>query len=252
MKSFHSAYRNELTKLFLRKKYIVFLVIGLIICIGWAALAFVAAGLMNRSAGMFFNLTPTPMGALPIFLQFILPLLIFMGATDLITSEGSDGTMKGSIFCPVEKWKLYTAKIAAIMVYVIIYLTCIYAISTILNQTMGNALDAGQLFNAFMSYLLALPPLLVLATFAAFVALLVRSSTLVMLLLIGSYLLLNVLPLFSPIFSELIFTSYLGWHRLWVGILPGASRLAHMVVILLSYGAVFYIAGSLIFDRKEY
>jgi len=252
MTSFYAAYRNELTKLFLRKKYIVFLVLGLIICIGWAALAFVAAGLMNRGMGVFFNLAPTPMGALPIFLQVILPLLIFMGATDLITTEGAEGTMKGSIFCPVEKWKLYTAKIFAIMMYVVIYLTCIYAASTILNQTMGNALNAGQLLNAFISYALALPPLVVLATFAAFVALLVRSSTLVMLILIGSYLLLNALPLFSPVFSELIFTSYLGWHRLWIGILPSISRLLHMVVILFSYGAVFYIAGSLIFDRKEY
>ena len=252
MQAFHAAYLNETDKLVRRKKYIAFLIIGIAICIIWAVLGSIASGLIGQHGGIFVALTPTPMGVLPFFLQILLPLLIFMGVTDLITTEGAEHTMKAMICRPVERWKLYTAKIMAVMTYVTLYLACVFTISAILHQTLGRGLGMDALARALASYALTIPTLAVLAAFAAFIALLGRSGSLVMFLLVVIYLAMSVLPVFFPILSELLFTSFLGWHRLWIGVTPAASRMLHMITIVAGYGVVFFMAGSLIFDKKEY
>ena len=252
MSAFSAAYRNETDKLILRRKYIVFLIIGIAICILWAVLGNVLSGVIGRHGGFFVVLTPTPMGVRPFFLQILLPLLIFMGVTDLITTEGADHTMKAMIYRPVERWKLYAAKLLAVMTYVTLYLACVFVVSAILNQLFGRALSFEGLMTAFASYALTIPTLAVLAAFAALVALMGRSGSLIMFLLVVIYLIMSVLPIFFPILSELLFTSFLGWHRLWIGITPGATRLLHMITIVAGYGIVFFMAGSLVFDRKEY
>jgi len=252
MSSFLASYKNERDKIIRRKKYIVFLILGIIICLVWAIGGSLITGAIRQQAGIFFVLTPTPMGVLPFFLQILLPLLIFMGATDLITTESSDLTMRAMIYRPVERWKLYAAKLLAIMTYVALYLACVFVISTVFNQLLGRSLSAAGLFQAFAAYALTLPTLAVLAAFAALIALFGRSGSLIMFLLVVLYMVMRVLPIFFPILQELLFTSFLGWHRLWIGVIPGFTRLMHMIIIVAGYGVVFFMTGSLVFDRKEF
>ena len=115
MTAFCAAYRGERSKILRRKKYIVFLCIGAFICVLWAVIGSAVSGLAERFVGVAINLTPTPMGVLPFFLQVLIPLLIFMGVTDLFTVEGSENTMKAMIMRPVERSKLFTAKILSVM-----------------------------------------------------------------------------------------------------------------------------------------
>jgi len=177
---------------------------------------------------------------------------MFMGVTDLITIEGADNTMKAMIYRPVERWKLYFSKILAVITYAALYLACVFIVSAALNQIFGRPLSVSGLFTALASYALTLIPLAILASFAAFVALIGRSGTLTMFLLLVIYLLLSVLPFFFPVLSEMLFTSYLSWYSLWIGALPAASKLLHMLIIVFGYGVVFLTAGSLLFDRKGY
>jgi len=252
MKTFFASYRNEWDQLLSRKKYIVFLVIGIGICLFWAGLIQLISGFAGSQGLIFLALTPSPMGMLPFFLQVLVPFLMFMGVTDLLTVESSDNTMKAMVCRPVERWKLYFSKILAVVVYAAFYLGCIFVVSAVLNQLFERPLGVSELLVALASYALTLVPLAILAAFAAFVALLGKSGTLTMFVLVFLYLLLNVLPVFFPVLSEMLFTSYLGWYRLWVGALPGTSRLVHMLLIVFGYGVVFFTAGSLIFERKEY
>jgi len=252
MTAFLAAYRNESVKLLRRKKYIVFLIIGIFICTVMAVLGRIASDFIVRQAGFALPLTPSPMGMLPFFLQILLPLLIFMGVTDLITTEAADHTMKAMIVRPVARWKLYAGKLSAIMTYVIIYLACVFTVSAALHQLLGRGMGLETFLTTLSAYLLTIPPLIVLACFSAMLALMGRSASMTMLLLVGIYLAMNVLPFLVPNTSELLFTSYMSWHRLWIGALPRTSRLVHMITILVGYGVVFFMAGSLIFDRKEY
>ena len=136
--------------------------------------------------------------------------------------------------------------------YAAIYLACVFAVCAALNQLFGKPLPFSEFLVALASYALTLVPLAILASFAAFVAILGKSSTLTMFLLLFIYLLLSVLPVFFPVLNEMLFTSYLSWHRLWIGALPGAAKLVHMLVIVFGYGVVFVTGGSLLFERKEY
>jgi len=250
--SFYASYRNEWDKLVGRKKYIVFLCIGLGICILWTVLGQLITGFVRDRSGYIPVMTPTPMGALPIFLQILVPFLMFMGVTDLITVEGADNTMKAMICRPVERWKLYASKILAVVTYAAVYLACVFFISSVLNQIFGKPLTVAGFFISMISYAITLAPLAVLASFGALVALSGRSGTLTMFLLLLSYILLNALPVFFPVLTEMLFTSYLNWYRIWIGALPGAFKLTQMLLIVLGYGTVFFTAGSLIFDRREY
>jgi ABC-2 type transport system permease protein len=128
----------------------------------------------------------------------------------------------------------------------------VFVISLLLNQIFGKPQNATELLTALASYILTLVPLAILACFASLVALLGKSGTLTMFILLLLYLLLNALPAIFPVLTEMLFTSYLSWYRLWIGALPAASKMIHMLLIELGYGTVFFMAGSLLFDRKEY
>ena len=252
MTSFFIAYRNEWSKLMLRKKYVVFLCIGIAGCLIWTALGRLLAGFVKRGAGVTLVFTPTPMGALPFFLQVLIPFLMFMGVTDLITAEGAENTMKAMLCRPVERYKLYAAKLLAPLTYAVLYLACVFAVCAALSRVFGKAQGAGAVLTSLASYALTVAPLAVLVSFAGFVALLGRSGTLTMFILLLSYLILRVLPIFFPILTEMLFTSYLSWYNLWIGALPGFSKLLRMLLTVFGYGAVFFTAGSLAFDWKEY
>ena len=254
MTSFLASTRNEWDKLMRRKKYLVFLIIGAGLCLLWTGLGRLITNFVGQQSGwgLSFSLTPTPMGALPIFLQVLVPFLMFMGITDLITVEGAEHTMGAMICRPVERWKLYASKILAVVMYAAVYLACVFIVSAVLNQLFGKPVSAVDLLIALASYVLTLVPLAILACYAALISLWGRSGTLTMFLLLLSYMLLNVLPVLFPVLNEMLFTSYLSWYRLWIGALPSAAKLVHMLLIVLSYGTVFFMAGSLLFERKEY
>ena len=255
MTAFLASYRNEWYKLAVRKKYWVFLCVGAGICMLWTGVGLYITKLsMQRFGGfpMKLNLMPTPMVVLPIFLQVLIPFLMFMGATDLLTVEGSENTIRAVLCRPVERWKLYASKILAVVTYAAVYLACVYAVSAALNLLFGRGLAPMDYFRAFVSYALTLAPLAVLACFAALVALLGRSGTLTMLLLLLLYMALKTIPAFFPVTTEMLFTSYLSWYRFWIGIVPGVSKSLQILATLLGYGVAFFTAGSLLFDRKEY
>ena len=249
--AFYASYRNEWDKLMFRKKYIIFLIIGIALCLIWTGLGQAISSFIRMQGGFAITFTQTPRGTLPFFLSILVPFLMFMGVTDLLTVEEAENTMKAMVFRPVERWKLYFSKILAVVSYAAVYLACIFVVSAVLNQIFGKPQSVSGLLIDLASYALTLVPLAILASFAALLALLGRSGTLTMFLLIMAYILLSVLPVFFPILSEMLFTSYLSWYRLWIGAMPGA-KMIHMLLIVLGYGVVFFTAGSLLFDRKEF
>jgi len=252
MTALKASYINELTKLRARKKYIVFLLIGLAICIIWALLGSLITRIVQRNMSMSLMLSPSPMGVLPLFLHVLLPFLIFMAVSDLFTVECSDNTMKAMLILPVERWKLYTSKLLAVISYVALYLLEIFVCSAVCQLIFGNGDSFVSILASLASYALILIPLFVLTCFASLISLLGKSGTLTMLLLIVAYLAMNVLPILFPATGPLLFTSYLGFYRLFIGAVPEFGRLMNMLLIVLSSGAVFFLGSSIIFEKKSY
>jgi len=54
-----------------------------------------------------------------------------------------------------------------------------------------------------------------------------------------------------PAFGGLLFTGYLRWHNLWVGVALPVGSLLSRIGLLAGYGLVFGCVGYLLFDKKE-
>ncbi len=248
----NTVYKIELDKVLHRKKFVVFMIIGGVISVLWIILSvYLQKSLTGDLASIFGMLTGVvPLGPLPFLVRFMLPLLAFMAVTDLFTSELSDLTIKASLIRPVFRVKLYGAKILAIVTYLAIYLGVILVLSTVGGIITADFASVKEVLLSVVAYVVSIVPLTVMVCFAAFVALLIKSSSLAMFVLIFSYVLLSALPLILPIFQRILFTSYLEWYRQLVGVIPGMT-LFNTIIILFSYGVVFFIAGSMVFDKKD-
>ena len=54
-----------------------------------------------------------------------------------------------------------------------------------------------------------------------------------------------------PSVGGLVFTGYLRWHNLWIGVTLPFLSLLPRIGLLAGYGLVFGCGGYLLFDRKE-
>ena len=94
-------------------------------------------------------------------------------------------------------------------------------------------------------------PLAVLVLFFCLINQLVRGSSLTVLLCVVLYIGLLVMGTYLPAVGGLVFTGYLRWHNLWIGIALPFFSLLPRIGLLAGYGLVFGCCGYLLFDRKE-
>ncbi len=249
MAQFIANWKNEVFKLRKRKKYLVFLLLGSLICVA-SALRLVVANYITGGA-----LSPaTVLGGLtnanlPFFLLVFLPLMAIMAACDLFVGEQADHTIRFSLVRPVGKGKLFFSKAAAVFTLCVLDLAVLYLV-TALTQLLLRGGTRG-LAHSFFACLLDLVPLAVLILFFCLVNQLVKGSSLTVLLCVVLYVGFLALGTYLPAFGGLLFTGYLRWHNLWIGVaLPFLSLLSR-IGLLAGYGLVFACCGYLLFDRKE-
>jgi len=248
-----AAVKNEVIKLFTHKKYIVFMVLGALFSVFNSFLGNMIRNGISTLSGQTLTIDMgfTPTAALPLSANILLPLLIFMGATDLFTTEFADLTIKASLIRPIHRAKLYFAKVLAILVYVALYLAAILIIGEITGLISGAVRTPQAFFNAIWAYALTLVPMFILIVFSSLISLLFKSGTLVMFMLIFSMLFLGALSLILPLSRDLLFTNYLLWHNLWLGSVPSFGRMLNICLILFGYGAVFTFGGMIVFERRD-
>ena len=98
---------------------------------------------------------------------------------------------------------------------------------------------------------LDLIPMAVLILFFALINQLVKGSSLTVLLCVVCYVALVVFGTYMPSVGGLVFTGYLRWHNLWIGVTLPFLSLLPRIGLLAGYGLVFGCGGYLLFDRKE-
>jgi ABC-2 type transport system permease protein len=249
-----AAVRNEFKKLMLHKKYTVLLIIGVIVGLAWTLTGRLLSMTLNAFAGTGFlwDFNSVPTSSLSMFAQFYLPLMIFMAVTDLFAGEFSEQTIKASLMRPVTRMKLYTSKLAAIMLYIAGFLGVVFVVNMTAGLIVGGVDSVWVALRSLMAFALTLIPLGVLACFAALAAQVIRSGSLLMFTMIFTLLLLRALPLLLPFTQNMLFTSFLSWYRMFAGTLPMAGVLINSTLTLLGSGAVFYLVGTMVFDRKDF
>lgn len=241
--------QNELKKLSTRKKFLVFLIIEIIICI--------ICGLINVAIGRASDglvssslvLANMPMAMLSFFIQIYIPLIIFMAACDLFAGEVHDGTIRATFMRPVSRGKQYFSKIAAVMIVAAIYLLTLFVFTSIIKGIGAHSTEG--LVDSFLSYSLDIIPLIVLVLFAAMMNQFSRSPSLSIIICIIMYIGLYMIGILVPLLSGLLFTGYLQWHNLWIGATLPFKFMISKMGILVGFGMIFGCVGYYLFERRE-
>ena len=249
MQPFVANLKNELFKLSRRKKDIVFLILGALVCVG-SALRVLAADLILDEALPRELLVGGLTGENLLFLLLLfLPLMALMGCCDLFAGEQADHTLRFSLMRPVGKGKLFFSKAAAVFLLCLFDLVVLLAVSAAAQLIMGGG--SKGIARSVASGLLDLVPLAVLILFFCLVNQLVKGSGLAVLVCLAVYVALVVVGTYVPAAGGLLFTGYLRWHNLWVGVTLPFKAMLTRIGILAGYGLVFGSCGYLLFDRKE-
>lgn len=246
MNSFKAGMRNEIYKLRNKKKYLVFLIIGIVVCVGRVGIGMLIEKISSGSVSIHGNIM---LSMLPFAVQILIPLVIFLAATDLFCSEFQEDTMKGTLMMPITRIKLLFAKSAAILIVSVIYLYVIYFVCLILQLLSGGKFT--NIVTSFAAYTLDIFPFICLIGLAVFINLIVKSPGLAMLLLIAIYAIMTYFNYFSTAFGQTLFTAYLQWHKLLIGTMIPRASLLTKIGILTGTDLVLFSVSCILFDKRN-
>lgn len=248
MKRYWAGTLNEMDKLLAKKKYYVFLIIEVAICV----LMLVLDKLFSRvSEGIItFGAADLSLMMLTFFIHVYIPLIIFMASCDVFASEFHDGTVKAVLIRPVTRLKAYLSKITSVMLLSLGYMAALFLTTVTLELLFGEGLRS--FWVSIGAYILDIVPLFVLLLMAVLMNQLVKSSSLTMFLLILVYVLLTVLSIFIPQLSGLLFTGYAQWHNLWIGQTIPFWPMVAKIGLLAGYATIFMSGGYYLCERREF
>jgi ABC-2 type transport system permease protein len=238
---------NEFQKLLAKKKYIVFFIIEISICV---LILLIESALNRVSAGIIeFGAVDMSLMMLTFFIQVYVPLIIFMASCDTFSSEIQDGTVKAVLMRPVSRLKIFLSKITAVMLLAVAYLASLFLVTILLEALFSGGIRS--FWVSFGAYILDIVPLFILVLMAVFINQLTKSPTLAMFMLILIYALLSIVGIFIPQLSGLLFTGYSQWHNIWIGQTIPFMPMLSKIGLLAGYGAVFMSGAYYLFDRRE-
>ena len=232
-----------------KKKMIVILIISVaVILIG----KLISIGMSNVGVGVFKGSTVFPISVLSVLANTLLPLFTTLVAIDLFAGELSHNTMKITLTRPVSRFKIFSAKITAIAVFVFINLLSVMILSTIVGLICNfSSISLIGIIRIVISYIVTLLPIMIFALVVVFLSNIFKSGTAVFFLSIMLYLISFIMgKVFSP-YSSLFITSMLDWHIHWVSDAMLISKITREFLIMLGYGIMFFTAGFYLFDKRD-
>lgn len=237
---------NEIEKLFLKKKFIVFMIIMAIISF---LSAFFISNIQSKLLFIAMGSISFPLVILSMFTNVLLPLFIFMAASELFPAELSEKTLKLVLLSPINRFKIFISKILAIAFYVCLNLFIVFLSSTV--SCLLLHVNIMSIKHIIFSYFIDIIPALILILFSAFISQFFKSSSASIISSILIFIAIKVLSLFISGLNNIIFTSYLNWYSLWTLNINNFFRTANIFIMLLSYGIIFLTAGYYVFDKRE-
>lgn len=240
-------YKNECLKLSSKKKYFVFMIIEMLICVGFVSSKVMVAKISHGYINL--NNMNTALTLMTLFVTVIIPFISIMAVCELFAAEFSDGTIRSILVRPTERYKVYIAKIAAVFSLAALNMAAVAAASGIADFAVsGRIANFGYTLAA---YVLDLIPMLVVIMLSVMLNQFVKSSTMAMFLCIIVYAGLNVMGIFFPSMSGLVFTGYMQWHKIWLGFSVAYMAASFKALLLIGYGMIFTATGYYIFRFKE-
>lgn len=241
-----TTYKNEMFKLLKKKK----LSVGAALTLAAVLLAALISSLVDNFAGVrIAGSASLPSLVLGVLSYTLMPLFIVLVATDMFGGEMRDNTIKMSFLRPVARWKIFTAKLLAVATFIALFL----GLTLILSVLAAALTGAGKMASGkiLLSYILTFFPLLVFATFAALMSLVIKSSGGAFALSVLLYLVMLALGILVRGAGSLLFTSAFGWHRLFSGVYINVGKILRTLLMLGGWEAILAGLGLHIFEKRD-
>ena len=250
MAEFQAALVNEVEKLYKKKKALAAVILSLaVIVIGQLIIVGVRSGFGLRGVGS----VEFPMLVLSIVVNTILPLFTALVAIDSFSGEFSNNIMRITLTRPVSRFKLFSAKVTAIAIFIFANLLLLLVLSVLAGLLFNvNSATFATFAKTILSYLVSLLPMLVIALGIVLLANLFKSGTSVFFVSIVVFLALKVLAVIFSQYSSLFITSQLGWYNLWLAHSFPLGKIVRQLLIMLGYAIMLFTAGFYLFDKKEF
>lgn len=251
LRLFFILFRNEVIKLGVKKKYIVFFIIGAAICLINLGFKMLVNLLASGMLGNVFKTGSTALSMLGFFTEIFIPFIAFLAASDLIGSEYQNGSIRALLIRPVSRTKIYFSKILAVFSLCVINFLGIYAVNLILDIVTGNF--SGSDFAYSLSvYFIDIVPIFLTALLAVFINSLFKSAGMSVFICIAVYAALKIGGIFIPSLSGLMFTGYTQWHSLWLGTPLPFNVVFSKLMLIVGYAIVFASGGYYIFLKSDF
>jgi len=250
MAVFQAALVNEIEKLYKKKKALVAILLSLaVIVIGQLAIVVVRSGFGLRGAGS----VEFPMLVLSVVVNTILPLFTALVAIDSFSGEFSQNSMRITLTRPVSRFKIFTAKITAIVLFILATLLLLLIFSMLAGFIFNtNSATWDSLVRTVFSYLVSLFPMVVLALGIVLLANLFKSGISVFFVSILVFIVLKVLGVVFSQYSSLLMTTQLDWYNLFLVNSFPLGKIVRQFLIMLGSGIMLFTAGFYLFDKKEF
>ncbi|MGN0181942.1 MAG: ABC transporter permease [Candidatus Ornithomonoglobus sp.] len=246
MKRFIFALHKELIKLAHHKKYIVLLALGILVSIirrgGAALVTRLSGGIVSVKANM-------PLEMLPFAVEILVPVMMFIAVSDLFTREYSEDTLKASLMQPVSRFKLLSAKAAAVVILGAVSLMVMYIANTLIHLASGGTSSGAA--SALAAYLIDIIPLIGIAFLGIFINVSLKGPTSATLLSLAVYALMKYMGLYVAGSESFLFTAGAKLHVMLLGSALPLHVLLNKTGILLGSILILYSLSYIIFDKKN-
>lgn len=236
---------GEKQKIFLQRKYQLFLVITFLLT--------AAGGMMlpGVAAPLQVSAEHYPYLILSIISYVFAPLAIVMLMSDLITQEQVSDQIKILLTRPVSRQSILLAKMTGVMSYVSVLMTAC-GIASLFSLLQLEETVSFSLIRMILAYFISYFGQIAIMAGAAVIAIGVRSSAAGFLVSIFCYLGSLAAGIIFPFIAPFLLTSYLGIGSLVIGsVIPALSVISGLFLIF-GYLVAFISVAILAFAKKEY
>ncbi len=247
------ALKNELIKLFSKKKYIVFIVIAAaVVLIRFLGTA-IFSGMISWAANNGFSLgkgMASVYDMISFNIRVFTPFVVFLAVSDLFSAEIQEDTIKSVLSQPVTRGQVLAVKTVAALIMGCVCYFSMYIICLIMQIISGGGFNNAA--TVLLAYVLDIIPLITLITMSICLNLLIKGPALSLLVSVIAYLALTYLSYYNGTVSPFVFTSYLEWHKLLIGSTVPVNVILSRLGILAGSVLILYSISYIMFENTDF
>lgn len=237
--------KNEIYKIFQRKKYWIILAVTLGITVCGALISLISNSVISFSSQNY------PYAILSLCCYLFIPFTALMLASDLISGECERNELKLILTRHVSRTGLLFGKLAAVMVYEF-FLTAANVIAALIFSLILSGFTSVNIFIVLMSVVITIIPIAAFVSFAGIISVFCKSGISAFGMGVAAYGGFALLGLVFSRISSSIFTSYLALYKMIIGQNIPVFRLILGIGVLLGFSLLFLSAASMKFEKREF